>query len=90
MSWRAANSLETLKAWGTSVNVRAQPRLDAPVVAVPAAPTPVTVTCQARGDRVDTAGHSNDAWAFVPALGGYVSNIFIDHPDTWLPGIGEG
>ncbi|MEV1064354.1 hypothetical protein [Streptomyces sp. NPDC050263] len=75
--------------WGAGVNVRAEPRLGAAVVAVLTGPTRVTVTCQARGDRVDTAGHSNDAWAFVPALGGYVSNIFIDHPDAWLPGVGE-
>ncbi|GHE86832.1 SH3 domain-containing protein [Streptomyces werraensis] len=75
--------------WGTSVNVRAQPRLDAPVVAVLSGPTRVTVQCQTRGDTVDTAGHTNDAWSFVPALGGYVSNIFIDHPAAWLPDIGE-
>ncbi|MEV2211617.1 SH3 domain-containing protein [Streptomyces sp. NPDC050997] len=75
--------------WGTSVNVREQPRLDAPVVTVLSGPTRVTVTCQTSGDTVDTAGHSNDAWSFVPALGGYLSNIFIDHPASWLPGIGE-
>ncbi|MFD9193251.1 SH3 domain-containing protein [Streptomyces phaeochromogenes] len=75
--------------WGTGVNVRAQPRLDAPVVAVLSGPTRVTVSCQTRGDMVNTAGRSNDAWAFVPDLGGYVTNIFIDHPDAWLPGIGE-
>ncbi len=73
--------------WGTDVNVRAQPRLDATVVGVLRGPTPVTVTCQTRGDMVDTAGHRNDAWSYVPALGGYVSNIFIDHPASWLPGV---
>jgi len=75
--------------WGTGVNVRAAPRLDAPVVAVLPGPTQVTVSCQTRGDTVSTAGHVNDAWAFVPALGGYVSNIFIDDPAAWLPGVGE-
>ncbi|MEG3631313.1 hypothetical protein [Streptomyces poriticola] len=79
----------TFVTWGTGVNVRAQPRLDAPVVAVLSGPTRVTVQCQIRGDSVDTAGHTNDAWSFVPALGGYVSNIFIDHPAAWLPDIGE-
>ncbi|MFF3286767.1 SH3 domain-containing protein [Streptomyces sp. NPDC003023] len=75
--------------WGTGVNVRAQPRLDAPVVSVLSGPTRVQVQCQTRGDTVNTAGHTNDAWSFVPALGGYLSNIFIDHPDAWLPDIGE-
>lgn len=75
--------------WGTSVNVRAEPRLDAAVVAVLPGPTRVTVTCQTRGDTVRTAGHVNDAWSFVPALGGYLSNIFIDDPAAWLPGVGE-
>jgi len=41
----------------------------------------VTGTGQTSDDTVDTAGHSNDAWSFVPALGGDHSNIFIDHPD---------
>ena len=75
--------------WGTGVNVRAEPRLDAPVVTVLPGPTQVTVQCQTRGDTVSTAGHVNDAWSFVPLLGGYVSNIFIDHPAAWLPGVGE-
>ena len=75
--------------WGTSVNVRAEPRLDAPVVTVLSGPTRVQVSCQTRGDTVDTAGHRNDAWSFVPALGGYVSNIFIDHPAPWLPGVAD-
>ncbi|WP_225651928.1 hypothetical protein [Streptomyces pseudogriseolus] len=79
----------TYVTWGTGVNVRAQPRLDAPVVAVLSGPTQVTVQCQSRGDTMDTAGRTNDAWSFVPALGGYVSNIFIDHPAAWLPDIGE-
>ncbi|MFD8689009.1 hypothetical protein [Streptomyces sp. NPDC059651] len=73
--------------WGTSVNVRAEPRLGAPVVTVLSGPTRVTVSCQTRGDLVDTAGHRNDAWSYVPDLGGYLSNIFIDHPAPWLPGV---
>ncbi|QIY93195.1 SH3 domain-containing protein [Streptomyces sp. S1D4-11] len=75
--------------WGTGVNVRAEPRLDAPVVAVLPGPTRVAVQCQTRGETVSTAGHVNDAWSFLPVLDGYVSNIFIDHPDAWLPGVGE-
>ncbi|MER6789020.1 hypothetical protein ABT330_31110 [Streptomyces sp. NPDC000658] len=69
--------------------MRAESRLDAAVTAVPPGPTRVTVTCRARGDTVSTAGHVNDARAFVPALGGYVSDIFIDDPAAWLPGVRE-
>lgn len=75
--------------WGTSVNVREAPHLDAPVVRVLPGPTRVQIRCQTRGDLAHAAGLSNDAWSFVPDLGGYVSNIFIDHPDAWLPGVDE-
>jgi hypothetical protein len=79
----------TFMTWGTDVNVRAEPGLDAAVVAVLPGPTWVTVSCQTRGDTVSTADHVNDAWAYVPALGGYLSNIFIDDPAAWLPGVDE-
>ncbi|WNO71566.1 hypothetical protein [Streptomyces sp. AM8-1-1] len=75
--------------WGTSVNVRAEPRLDAAVVRLLPGPTRVHVRCQTHGDLVRAAGLTNDAWSFVPDLGGYVSNIFVDHPDAWLPGVDE-
>jgi hypothetical protein len=75
--------------WGTGVNIRQEPRFGAPVVSVLAGPTQVHVQCQTRGDTVNTAGHTNDAWSLVPALGGYISNIFIDHPSGWLPDVGE-
>ncbi|MFD6275786.1 hypothetical protein ACFWFI_09465 [Streptomyces sp. NPDC060209] len=74
--------------WGSDVNVRQEPRLGAPVVAVLAGPTQVRVSCQVEGDTVNTAGHTNNAWSFLPEFGGYISNIFIDHPSPWLPGIG--
>jgi hypothetical protein len=73
--------------WGTSVRVRADARLTATVVRTLTGPTPVYVECQKRGDMVHAEGYSNDAWAYVPGLGGYISNIYIDHPDAWLPGV---
>ncbi|MFF8828487.1 M23 family metallopeptidase [Streptomyces sp. NPDC015131] len=73
--------------WGTSVRVRADARLNAAVVTTLTGPTRVNVTCQKRGDMVHAEGYSNDAWSYVPALGGYVSNIYIDHPASWLPGV---
>ena len=73
--------------WGTGVNIRQEPLLSAPVVAVLAGPTQVRVSCQREGETVSTAGHTNNAWSFLPEYGGYVSNIFIDHPSAWLPDI---
>ncbi|MCK8678770.1 M23 family metallopeptidase [Streptomyces lichenis] len=73
--------------WGTSVRVRADARLNAAVVRTLSGPTPVHVDCQKRGDLVEAEGYKNDAWSHIPALGGYVSNIYIDHPDAWLPGV---
>ncbi|MFJ4468067.1 M23 family metallopeptidase [Streptomyces sp. NPDC089424] len=73
--------------WGTSVRVRADARLNAAVVRTLTGPTAVFVECQKRGDLVNAEGYSNDAWSYIPGLGGYVSNIYIDHPDAWLPGV---
>jgi hypothetical protein len=73
--------------WGTSVRVRADAKLNAAVVRTLTGPTPVQVTCQKRGDMVHAEGYSNDAWAYIPALGGYITNIYIDHKDAWLPGV---
>ncbi|MFF3485389.1 peptidoglycan DD-metalloendopeptidase family protein [Streptomyces sp. NPDC002701] len=75
--------------WGTSVNVRTDARLNAAVVRTLTGPTRVYVECQKRGDTVNAEGYSNNAWSYVPALGGYITNIYIDHPDAWLPGVRE-
>ncbi|MEW1550651.1 M23 family metallopeptidase [Streptomyces tsukubensis] len=75
--------------WGTNINVRADARLNASVVRVLPGPTAVRVTCQKKGDTVVAEGYTNDLWAYIPALGGYVSNIYIDHPAAELPGIGR-
>ncbi|GGU48101.1 M23 family metallopeptidase [Streptomyces lavendofoliae] len=73
--------------WGTSVRVRSEASLSAAVVTTLTGPTPVYVKCQKRGDMVHAEGYSNDAWSYIPALGGYITNIYIDHPDAWLPGV---
>lgn len=73
--------------WGTSVNIRLQPTSTSARVAQLAGPTTVRVQCQVRGQLVQVDGHSNDAWSYLPDYGGYVSNIFIDVADSWLPGV---
>ncbi|RPF38649.1 hypothetical protein [Streptomyces sp. TLI_185] len=77
------------RTWGTQVRVRKDVKLDATVVTTLAGPTPVFVEFQRRGDTVNAEGFSNPFWAFIPALGGFVSNIFIDVPDSFLPGVPE-
>jgi hypothetical protein len=73
--------------WGTGVNIRAQATTDSAVVATLAGPTQVNVSCQVHGQPVTYQGITNDAWAYLPDYKGYISNIFIDVPDAWLPGV---
>jgi hypothetical protein len=77
------------RTWGTQVRVHKDVKVDSQVVTTLAGPTPVFVEYQRRGDTVNAEGFSNPFWAFVPALGGFLSNIFIDTPDSFLPGVPE-
>ncbi|MFC9272790.1 hypothetical protein ACWGRF_36010 [Streptomyces zhihengii] len=73
--------------WGTGVNIRKQATTASTRVAQLAGPTTVRVQCQVRGQLVQIDGYSNDAWSYLPDYGGYVSNIYIDVPEGWLPGV---
>ncbi|NJQ00312.1 N-acetylmuramoyl-L-alanine amidase [Streptomyces zingiberis] len=73
--------------WGTDVNIRKSPSTGAARVATLAGPTTVRVRCQVRGEKVTYQGYTNDAWAYLPDYGGYLSNIFVDVADSWLPGV---
>ncbi len=73
--------------WGTDVSVRQRPTTDSARVATLPGPTSVRVACQVHGGLVEYDGYSNDAWSYLPDHGGYVSNIFIDVDDAWLPGV---
>lgn len=73
--------------WGSNVNVRSGPTTDADVVEVLDGPTPVEVSCQMQGELVSADGYTNDWWAKIPDLGGFVSNIYIDVPGAELPGV---
>ncbi|MDT0377811.1 N-acetylmuramoyl-L-alanine amidase [Streptomyces sp. DSM 42041] len=73
--------------WGSGVNIREAATTDSAVVGTLGGPTTVRVECQVRGQMVNYDGYSNDAWSYVPAYGGYLSNIFIDVSDAWLPGV---
>ncbi|MER6169330.1 hypothetical protein [Streptomyces violaceorubidus] len=73
--------------WGTDVSVRQQATTTSTRVASLPGPTTVRVRCQVHGELVTYDGYSNDAWSYLPDYGGYVSNIFIDVADAWLPGV---
>ncbi|MEV5428201.1 N-acetylmuramoyl-L-alanine amidase [Streptomyces sp. NPDC052701] len=73
--------------WGADVSIRRQATTDSTRVATLPGPTTVRVGCQVHGQLVTYDGHSNDAWSYLPDYGGYISNIFIDVPDAWLPGV---
>ncbi|GAA2598179.1 MULTISPECIES: hypothetical protein [Streptomyces] len=73
--------------WGTDVSVRQQATTDSTRVASLPGPTSVRVRCQVHGQLVNYDGYGNDAWSYLPDYGGYVSNIFIDVADSWLPGV---
>ncbi|GAA3995959.1 hypothetical protein GCM10022384_49080 [Streptomyces marokkonensis] len=73
--------------WGTDVSIRQQATTTSTRVASLPGPTTVRVRCQVRGQLVNYDGHSNDAWSYLPDYGGYVSNIFLDVTDPWLPDV---
>ncbi|WP_238161433.1 N-acetylmuramoyl-L-alanine amidase [Kribbella antibiotica] len=73
--------------WSENVNVRKGPHLRDDKVTVLPGPTRVQVLCQIQGDTVTAEGTTNNWWSKLRDQGGYVSNIYIAHPDAKLPGI---
>ncbi|MFG2314479.1 hypothetical protein [Streptomyces tendae] len=83
----AGGDTTSFPTWGTDVSVRQQATATSTRVASLPGPTTVRVRCQVHGQLVTYDGYSNDAWSYLPDYGGYVSNIFIDVADAWLPGV---
>ncbi|WP_311765186.1 hypothetical protein [Streptomyces zingiberis] len=80
-------STKSFPTWGTDVNIRASATTTSARVATLPGPTTVRVSCQVRGQMVHYQSWSNDAWSYLPDYGGYLSNIFIDVAEGWLPGV---
>jgi hypothetical protein len=78
---------KSFPTWGTDVGIRQSATTASTRVTALTGPTTVRVRCQVRGQLVQTDGYSNDAWSYLPDYGGYVSNIYIDVADSWLPGV---
>lgn len=73
--------------YGSGVNVRADARLTAAVVTTLPGPTQVFVVCQKRGDTVTAEGVTHNWWSKLRDQGGYMTNIYINHPSAQLPGV---
>ncbi|MER7176857.1 SH3 domain-containing protein [Streptomyces mesophilus] len=87
--WTGDQTGATFPTWGTDVAVRQASTTSSAVVARLPGPTQVRVSCQERGETVTYEGHTNDAWSYLPDYDGYISNIFIDVAEAWLPGVPE-
>jgi hypothetical protein len=76
------------RSWGTDVNIRAQASTSAAVVRTLSGPADIKVRCQKHAQSVTAEGYTNDGWSYLtsPATG-WISNIYIDHPAAWLPGV---
>lgn len=73
--------------WSSEVNVRREPVIGNNVLTRLPAGVEVLVGCQKKGQTVSLPPYSNDWWAYLPQYGGYISNIYISHPDNQLPDV---
>ncbi|GGV58045.1 hypothetical protein GCM10010294_05300 [Streptomyces griseoloalbus] len=73
--------------WSSLVNVRSAPVLGNNVLTRLPAGVEVLVGCQKKGQTVSVPPYTNDWWAYLPQYGGYISNIYISHPDNRLPDV---
>lgn len=85
--WTGDQTGKSFPTWGTDVRIRQQATTASAEVARLAGPTTVNVTCQVHGQRITVDGITNDGWSYLPSFGGYLSNIFIDVAESWLPGV---
>lgn len=73
--------------WGSGVRVRADTNTSSAVKATLPAGVQVQVSCQKAGQVVNVPPYTNEWWAYLPAYGGYMTNIYISSPDNKLPGV---
>ncbi|MFC6159561.1 glycoside hydrolase family 19 protein [Kribbella jiaozuonensis] len=76
-----------LQTYGSGVNVRADAYLSSAVVGTLSGPTSIDVDCQKQGDLVSNSDGTSSWWAHVPALGGYVTVVYVAIPQDQLPGV---
>ncbi|GAA1178490.1 uncharacterized protein YraI [Kitasatospora gansuensis] len=74
------------RTWGGGANVRSQPSTSSSVVGTVAGGSTVFVGCQSHAQTVSAEGTTNDAWSYLPALNGWITNIYVEGP-AWLPNV---
>lgn len=65
------------QTWGHNVNIRRYATTNSQVINVLKGPSTIHVQCQVHGQRVVYGQYDNDGWSYLPAYGGWISNIFI-------------
>jgi putative chitinase len=75
------------QTYGSGVNVRADAYLSSAIVGTLSGPTSIDVDCQKQGDLVSNSDGTSSWWAHVPALGGYVTVVYVAIPEDQLPGV---
>jgi cell wall-associated NlpC family hydrolase len=73
--------------WGTDVGLRQNPDTGSALMGRLPGPTAVDVLCQVHAQVVRAEGYVNDAWSYLPKYKAWISNIYIDDPAAWLPGV---
>ncbi|MFE5944767.1 hypothetical protein [Streptomyces sp. NPDC056480] len=73
--------------WGQDVAVRTEPVVGDNLLTRLPAGVEVLVGCQKKGQLVSVPPYTNDWWAYLPQHGGYVTNIYISHPDNQMPDV---
>ncbi|WP_264925589.1 NlpC/P60 family protein [Streptomyces sp. A012304] len=73
--------------WGTDVALRQEPNTGSALVGRLPGPTAADVLCQVHAQLVQAEGYVNDAWSYLPKYKAWISNIYIDDPAAWLPGV---
>nr|WP_190132359.1 SH3 domain-containing protein [Streptomyces mashuensis] len=75
--------------WGPALQVRAAATTDSAVLTTLPDGVDVRVGCQHRGEKLTVPPYTNDWWSYLPAYGGYVSNIYVTCPGNRLPDVPE-
>ncbi|MFD0574632.1 C39 family peptidase [Kitasatospora gansuensis] len=75
------------RTWDT-VNVRSLPGSSGAVLKSLPGGTTLNIQCQKHAQAVTAEGTTNDAWSYLPDLGGWITNIYVEGP-AWIPGVPE-
>ncbi|GGT53766.1 SH3 domain-containing protein [Streptomyces purpureus] len=81
-----SNSDGFFTTWGDVLNVRRGPSTSGAPVTTIRGGSRVRVSCQTHGQRITADGITNDAWAYLPDYGGWITNIYLQGP-AWMPGV---